>query len=282
VNLNLKIHFNNIRILIMNSISNRNFVIQMPIRAKGHQPSTNLANETEMTPKKLQQVFVAARFSPLVALALTKSGFCLANHLHGKVMITAHYLTSICSKLSLPIDKLISFPINELAQNLPKKLQYLPKELQFFSRLTITAPLVEEVFFRGVIQELFLKRGAAALLRMISPKAAQWVESNPKARVGRVAISTLLFALAHVNSYGCAQSIYFQGSIDAHNCAMSNRAIGVIAGGIAYGSFVEFWGSKIGIKQALIGSIFMHSQNNLIAYAINRGLGVSLDPIFDQ
>lgn len=228
---------------------NRNeFIVQIP------NISSNFYNkcyEEAQTTQTLQKALGIARFSSLASVALTNGGFCLAQHLPKKFMDVANELANICNKLSLPVNTLT---------------QDLSKELQFFCQLTVTAPIVEEIFFRGFIQEFLLKQGPAALLGPISPKAAKWVVSNTTARVGRVALSTLIFALAHTQ---------------ANNCAMSNRAIAVIGGGLVFGSFVEIKAPKIGIKKALAGSMFMHFQNNLFAYAINRGLGISLDPIFN-
>jgi membrane protease YdiL (CAAX protease family) len=202
------------------------------------------------TPEEIRQMQAMVQLSclaliapPYVTQILTRYGFCLYKWMPDAVMNTVQNVVSIAEIVRLPMAKLLKF---------------FPENAHSFLNTTVIAPISEEILFRGIIQEILLKRAPVALLQKINPRAANWLESNINAKIGRVALSTLIFALAHLST---------------HNCAMSNRAIGVIGLGALLGILVEIKG----LKQGLTASIYAHALNNLFVYGLYT-IGLSNDP----
>lgn len=193
--------------------------------------------------KMTNKLLPAFILSPHLPNILSQSGFCLNK-----------WLPNAAMNLAVTLQEIAFLPQTPILDLLP------PGEGRVFSSLVITAPIAEELLFRGVIQELLLKRAPAALLRKISAEAASWVESDFYVRIGRVALSTLLFSLAHSH---------------LEDCAMSNRPLGVIGFGAFTGAHVE-WAPKNGLSK----TIALHMFANVFAYALARTVGLSADPIF--
>lgn len=203
--------------------------------------------EIQKQQRQLQYTIAALMVPPMVNKHLTSFGFCLSEWMPEIVMNTATNVRLATETVSLPLGVALSF---------------LPEKTHFFSSLVVYAPVGEEILFRGIIQEILMKKAPVALLQKINPQLANWVQSNKYAKIGRVALSTLLFSLAHLGT---------------ENCAMSNRPINVIGLGAVLGLIVEM----NGLKQGLKASIFAHAINNLFVYGIHKFTGISADPIFD-
>jgi hypothetical protein len=60
---------------------------------------------------------------------------------------------------------------------------------------------IEEILFRGIIQTALLTEAPKAILRKIAPQY-EWTVDHTAAKVVRVAVTSLLFALAHIVRLG--------------------------------------------------------------------------------
>lgn len=203
--------------------------------------------EVQQFQKLAQIATLALLVSPKITNALTLAGFCLSKWIPDIVINTVRNVDTVAGVISIPIHAVT---------------QFFPENAQLFSHLVINTPIVEEILFRGVIQEILMRKVPVALLQKVNPQAANWLQSNTYAKIGRVALSTLIFALTHFGT---------------ENCAMSNRPIGVICLGALLGAIVEIKG----LKQGLVSSIYAHAMNNLFGYGLHKVTGVSVDPIFD-
>ena len=166
---------------------------------------------------------------PVVASVLTNRGFCLRDWI-------PYTLVGMVAKMQ-KVSMLIASPLLPIAR-------LLPRSWDIFTTNVILAPIVEEILCRSFIQELLFKRAPVMLLQEISPKLATCVKSSTYAKVTRVALSSLLFALAHL-------------SLD--NCSDSNRPIDTIGVAVLLGVLVEVQGPIEG----LLTSTLTHASFNL-------------------
>lgn len=220
-----------------------NNVKKLGINTEIHRKATTLQEIQQQ--RLLSVVSIIMQVNQLTPHILTSIGFCLNEWMPEMLMYIAQNIDVVVGAVSRPI----------IAAN-----QTLPANVQLFSECVIVAPIIEEILFRGVVQEIFMKKVSAALLQRSSPHAANWLQSNTYAKIMRVALSTLLFVLAHTST---------------ENCAMSNRPIGVISVGILLGAVVE----NLGLKQGLRATIGLHAINNFIAFLFNKSV-IAIDPIF--
>lgn len=103
-------------------------------------------------------------------------------------------------------------------------------------------PIKEELIFRGLIQDLLLKRLLGKAIQAVSPRNASWVDSRV-AKIFRIIITAALFGAAHLGTQGQA--------------AFKFQAFYAFAGGCILGAIKE---SRLG----LIGSIGCHMMNNAL------------------
>jgi len=110
--------------------------------------------------------------------------------------------------------------------------------------LTIRGPVLEELIFRLMIQDIFLRRLLGKAIQAISPQNASWVDS----RIGktfRIILSAALFGAFHLIGTEGQTVFKFQ-------------AFYAFAGGCFLGAIKE---SRLG----LAGSIGCHMSNNILA-----------------
>lgn len=109
---------------------------------------------------------------------------------------------------------------------------------------------MEEILFRGVLQEFLLKRLPQRILHTFAPRRAWIIDSTPLKVMRVLAVSTL-FALVHEEVRACERSIGPQ-----------------LAGGFAFGYQME-------VSESLIPAIQQHLMWNnfflLAAQLIPRG-----------
>lgn len=206
-----------------------------------------------ITPEEKQKGELVIKMIPLlvgmphVESLFTTFGGCLLNWVPEMALSTRNILLIMNTVLQLPY-----FAVR----------RYLPTKTHFFSYVVVAAPISEEILCRGIIQELFLKRIPVALLQKCNPQAAERWKSHMNAKICRVALSTLLFSIAHLYT---------------ESCEVSNRAISTIGIGALNGMLVEIFG----IRQGLIKAIFMHAMMNLLSSGVHIAAGGGVDPVFD-
>lgn len=114
---------------------------------------------------------------------------------------------------------------------------------------SIVVPLIEELFFRGIIQDFILKRVPNFLLKKMRPIKSIFSDST-RAKICRVALTTGLFSAFHLLSIGSASSEL--------KSFMQIQAIGAIPLGLFFGAIKE---SPLG----LFGTIGAHMGHNFVA-----------------
>ncbi len=160
---------------------------------------------------------------------LTKFKFCLNE-------IVPAGIQNIIRTSNRFISKLASLPIASL-----------PDPVRGHAYTIITSPIVEEIEHRFLLQEVLLRRLPKMILDKCAPKYTSLIESRA-AKIGRVALSTLVFGLCHIT----------RDQDHADKCLGSNYGISVLGGGILLGYLTEKSGN-IG------GAIIAHMAHNFWA-----------------
>ncbi len=178
---------------------------------------------------------------PQVARTLAENQICLNTLIPGQALELINANTNFLGKLAL-------YPLTPLYNISALKTMYAASTI-------ITLPIVEEIEVRFLFQELLLRWFPKAVLNKCAPKYAYLVEAKA-ARIARVALSTLLFALLHTGRAGDHKD----------PCLGSNYGIAVLGLGASLGGIAEEGGGFRGVA----ASMAIHSVVNAIAYAFGN------------
>lgn len=116
----------------------------------------------------------------------------------------------------------------------------------FFFQASFTSPIVEELLFRHIIQEVSLEQLPKKILKEMMP-GKETVLDSKVAAAARVVLTSALFISIHLLNRGIFPDSYCNAQL-----------VDSFIGGIAYGVLKE---SKIG----LLGSVVAHISSNILA-----------------
>lgn len=111
--------------------------------------------------------------------------------------------------------------------------------------IAVAAPIFEEALFRGILQDLILKRGVKHLIAQISPSMAKYVDSTIYTFC-RILISSYAFSKFHELNRGLISDDYVDAQVQS-----------TFYGGLLLGVIKETWG--------LSGAIGAHAFHNFTA-----------------
>lgn len=136
-------------------------------------------------------------------------------------------------------------------QSLRKMSRIVGGKSNLFNKFVFSAPLKEELIFRGVIQEVVLKQ---IFQRVLSnkPESEKTKEDIAREKTHRVFISSTLFSLGHLVNLAVLPPEY-----------VLPQVVQSFVGGVVLGVVKE---SSAGI----IGSIALHALNNYAAHTFTR------------
>ncbi|MBX7065858.1 MAG: CPBP family intramembrane metalloprotease [Parachlamydiales bacterium] len=106
-------------------------------------------------------------------------------------------------------------------------------------------PILEETFFRGIFQDLVLRRFCTSVIQKISPEQAPFFRSTT-AKVMRIFLTAGFFALMHLGNAVTMPTAYVAGQVGS--CFLK---------GLFYGALKE--------SSGLASTIGAHMANNLLA-----------------
>ncbi|MDP1836370.1 MAG: CPBP family intramembrane metalloprotease [Chlamydiales bacterium] len=110
----------------------------------------------------------------------------------------------------------------------------------------INAPIIEEVIFRGLIQDVFLTRVPKYIAKKIAPGTETALDSNI-AKVARIVLTAVLFSAIHIPNYGALPSSYVDMQL------ASTFVLGIVLGALKES------------RAGLLGAMGAHITNNIIA-----------------
>lgn len=111
-----------------------------------------------------------------------------------------------------------------------------------FLKMTVVGPALEEVECRLIIQEILLKQLPKKILKTFAPDYVDLVDSKI-AKVSRVVISSLLFALPHyVPPLYVGYMVPGASGDPTMTCLIGNRVINAFGGGLVLGAIQEITG----------------------------------------
>lgn len=180
---------------------------------------------TKSLPLQSSKVKFFMKWAGLDLLALTASGI-------GNIALAS---SNICVHQYMP--KWLADNLNNLIypHHLIREI-FTPNSI--FLKMSVVAPITEELQYRLVIQEFLLKQLPKKILGKISPTHVDLVDSKV-AKCARVVISSLLFALPHYISPEFARHI--SPLVDI-SCILSNRVFNAFGMGLILGSIQEITG----------------------------------------
>lgn len=129
-----------------------------------------------------------------------------------------------------------------------------------FFKMSVITPVTEELHYRLLIQELFLKQIPKKILARISPAHVSLVDSKV-AKIARVVIASFLFALPHYISPEAGAHMF--GTYN-DPCFMGNRILNAFGTGIVFGFLQEITGN---IANPIIAHMLHNSIPSLLLVA---------------
>jgi len=139
---------------------------------------------------------------------------------------------------------------NGYYQEIKRKIPELSSEIDAWKFMVpvsiIAGGIGEELLFRGVVQDLLLKRALGRVIQMVSPHSASWVDRTA-GKIFRITLAAALFGGTHLIGTECGAAIQYQ--------AFTATALGFLLGTIKESQ----WG--------LAGAIGSHMLINAIAMA---------------
>ena len=133
----------------------------------------------------------------------------------------------------------------KLAAKMQSAAYNKPFDFLNFNETVATPAVVEELIFRGVIQDLLLKKLVHKVIKRVAPAHANIIDSKIYT-VCRIAITSVLFSSIHLGNMGSLPDDY-----------VYSQVIGSFIMGLWFGAIKERWG--------LAGSIAAHAMQNLTA-----------------
>lgn len=118
-------------------------------------------------------------------------------------------------------------------------------KLMDLTKMGIIAPIQEEIFFRGLMQDILLTRIPKYMIKKIAPGKETSLDSTA-AKAVRIALTAFIFSIAHFTNKGLFSDSY-----------VTAQVIGSFIFGIGLGMIKD---SKAG----LLGAIGAHMTNNII------------------
>lgn len=136
---------------------------------------------------------------------------------------------------------------NRTFRNSPElQLTVFGLKASLFAFVVLAAPLCEEVIFRGLIQDVLLKRIPKYFVKKIAPGKETSLDSNIS-KVVRITLTAALFSAAHLSNSKIAADSY-----------VSMNLIATFVLGIGCGVLKE-------TKAGLLGAVGAHMNNNIFA-----------------
>lgn len=136
---------------------------------------------------------------------------------------------------------------NRLFHNIPEFQQTVfSVKASMFATAGVALPLLEEIAFRGLIQDLLLKRFPKYVVNKVAPGKETCVDSNI-AKAARIALTAAAFSTYHLTNKGFFTDSY-----------ISMQLVATFGLGIGLGVIKE---SKSGLQ----GAIGAHMANNVMA-----------------
>jgi hypothetical protein len=112
--------------------------------------------------------------------------------------------------------------------------------------VAIALPAIEEILFRGLIQDVLLNRIPKKILKRLAPQKT-WILDSRVTQIARIVLVSALFAALHLMNKGIS----------------NHRLVLHFTQGLAWGTIKE---SKLG----LTGAIAAHMTNNAVATLVGR------------
>ena len=105
---------------------------------------------------------------------------------------------------------------NGYYQEMKKQIPELSSEIDAWKFMAPTSILIggigEELLFRGVVQDLLLKRALSRVIQMVSPRAASWIDRTG-GKVFRITLAAALFGGYHLIGTKGGAAIQYQAFV---------------------------------------------------------------------